>query len=148
MRQVPPPLWALLLLGATYLLSEAPGLNGFPIYQAQTLGVIVIAVAFAILLWAILQFRFAKTQLLPNSETNNALVTNGIFSITRNPMYLAMTLFCLGGAVWFGRPIMLLAPVAMFAVANWVFIPFEEEKMRRQFSAAFDAYCMRVRRWI
>jgi protein-S-isoprenylcysteine O-methyltransferase Ste14 len=148
MRQVPPPLWALLLLGATYGLSLLPGLNQLPVLQTRPIGLIVICVALAILAWAMLQFRFADTQLLPNSETNNALVTSGIFGLTRNPMYLAMTVFALGGALWFGRVTMLLAPVLMFAVANWVFIPFEEAKMRRQFGEAFDAYTKRVRRWI
>jgi protein-S-isoprenylcysteine O-methyltransferase Ste14 len=109
---------------------------------------IVIVLALAILAWAMLQFRFANTQLLPNSERNDALVTNGVFALTRNPMYLAMTVFCIGGALWFGRLPMLLAPALMFAVANWVFIPFEEAKMRRQFGETFDAYTRRVRRWI
>ena len=36
---------------------------------------------------------------------------------------------------------MFLAPVLVFMIANWVFIPFEEAKMRRQFGDAFDAYC-------
>jgi protein-S-isoprenylcysteine O-methyltransferase Ste14 len=148
MRQVPPPLWALLLLGATYGLSLLPGLDQLPVLQTRPIGLIVICVALAILAWAMLQFRFADTQLLPNSETNNALVTSGIFGLTRNPMYLAMTVFALGGALWFGRTPMLLAPVLMFAVANWVFIPFEEAKMRRQFGEAFDAYTRRVRRWL
>jgi protein-S-isoprenylcysteine O-methyltransferase Ste14 len=148
MRQVPPPLWALLLLGATYLLSLAPGLRELALLPTRPVGLIVIVVALAILLWAMLQFRFANTQLLPNSETNNALVTNGIFAITRNPMYLAMTVFCIGGALWFGLIPMLLASLIMFAIANWVFIPFEEAKMRRQFGEAFDAYTKRVRRWL
>lgn len=148
MRNVPPPLWALLLLAATYGLSLLPGLNTLPIWPTRPLGLSVIVGALAILFGAMLQFRLNNTQLMPNSPTNNALVTGGIFGITRNPMYLAMTLFCLGGALWLGRPIMLLAPVLMFAVANWVFIPFEEAKMRRQFPEIFDAYCKRVRRWL
>ncbi len=148
MRNVPPPLWALLLLAATYGLSLLPGLNTLPIWPTRPLGLSVIVGALAILFGAMLQFRLNNTQLMPNSPTNNALVTGGIFGITRNPMYLAMTLFCLGGALWLGRPIMLLAPVLMFAVANWVFIPFEEAKMRRQFPETFDAYCKRVRRWL
>jgi protein-S-isoprenylcysteine O-methyltransferase Ste14 len=147
-RNVPPPLWALLLLAATYGLSLLPGLNTLPIWPTRPLGLSVIVGALAILFGAMLQFRLNNTQLMPNSPTNNALVTGGIFGITRNPMYLAMTLFCLGGALWLGRPIMLLAPVLMFAVANWVFIPFEEAKMRRQFPETFDAYCKRVRRWL
>ena len=148
MRNVPPPLWALLLLAATYGLSLLPGLNTLPIWPTRPLGLSVIVGALAILFGAMLQFRLNSTQLMPNSPTNNALVTGGIFGITRNPMYLAMTLFCLGGALWLGRPIMLLAPVLMFAVASWVFIPFEEAKMRRQFPETFDAYCKRVRRWL
>lgn len=148
MRNVPPPLWALLLLAATYGLSLLPGLNTLPIWPTRPLGLSVIVGALAILFGAMLQFRLANTQLMPNSPTNNALVTGGVFGITRNPMYLAMTLFCLGGALWLGRPVMLLAPVLMFAVANWVFIPFEEAKMRRQFPETFDAYCKRVRRWL
>ncbi len=43
---------------------------------------------------------------------------------------------------------MLLAPIAVFATVNWVHIPFEEEKMRRQFGAAYDSYVARVRRWL
>jgi protein-S-isoprenylcysteine O-methyltransferase Ste14 len=147
-RNVPPPIWALLLLAATYGLSLLPELSTLPILPTRPFGLIIIIAALAILFGAMAQFRFANTQLLPNSPTNNALVTRGIFGITRNPMYLAMTLFCAGGALWFGRPVMLLAPVLMFGVANWVFIPFEEAKMRRQFGETFDTYCRRVRRWI
>ena len=148
MKLLPPPLWALLALSATYGLSFLPGLNQLPNLATRPAGLVIVGAALALLLWAIVQFRFAKTQLLPTSETNNALVTGGVFALTRNPMYLAMTLFCLGGALWFARLPMLLAPVLMFAVANWVFIPFEEAKMRRQFGEAFDAYCRRVRRWL
>lgn len=148
MRNIPPPLWALLALAATYGLSLLPGLSTLPIWPTRPLGLVLIVAALAVLFTAMLQFRIANTQLLPTSASNNALVTSGIFAFTRNPMYLAMTLICLGGALWFGRPVMVLAPALMFAVANWVFIPFEETKMRRQFGEAFDAYCKRVRRWI
>lgn len=148
MRNIPPPLWALLFLAATYGLSLAPGFNTALEFPTRPVGLIVIIGALAILFGAMLQFRLANTQLLPTSPVNNALVTGGVFSVTRNPMYLAVTLFCLGGALWFGRPVMLLAPVLMFAVANWAFIPFEEAKMRRQFPETFDPYCKRVRRWI
>jgi protein-S-isoprenylcysteine O-methyltransferase Ste14 len=43
---------------------------------------------------------------------------------------------------------MFLGPIALFATANWVHISFEEEKTRRQFGAAFDAYASKIRRWI
>jgi protein-S-isoprenylcysteine O-methyltransferase Ste14 len=147
MRHVPPPLWALLLMAATYGLSLAPGL-GAALPQTRPIGLIVIVAALALMFVAMAQFRLANTQVLPNSPTNNALVTGGVFAFTRNPMYLGMVLFCVGGAFWLERATMLVSPVLMFAVANWVFIPFEEAKMRRQFGDRFDAYAQRVRRWI
>jgi protein-S-isoprenylcysteine O-methyltransferase Ste14 len=54
----------------------------------------------------------------------------------------------LGLAFWVGAWPMFLAPIAVFATTNWVHIPFEEAKMRRQFGAEYDAYVSRVRRWI
>jgi protein-S-isoprenylcysteine O-methyltransferase Ste14 len=128
--------------------SVAPGLATLPILPTRPAELIIIVAALALLFTAMTQFRLANTQLLPTSETNNALVTNGVFALTRNPMYLGMVLFCLGGALWFGRVPMLAAPAIMFAIANWAFIPFEEAKMRRQFGDAFDAYTVRVRRWL
>lgn len=148
LRSVPPPLWALLLLAATYGISLAPGMRDLPQLHQRPLGLIIIAAALATLFWAMIQFRLAKTELLPTSAKNSALVTDGLFGVTRNPMYVAMIVFCLGGALWFDRLPMLAAPLFMFAIANWVFIPFEEAKMRRQFGDAFDAYAKRVRRWI
>ncbi|WP_395646788.1 methyltransferase family protein [Terricaulis sp.] len=148
MRNVPPPLWALLLLAATWSLSLLPEFGWtFPV-NTRPAGLIVIVLALGFMGCAIAQFRLANTQLLPNSPTNNSLVTGGLFALTRNPMYLGMVVFCIGGALWMGRAVMLAAPVVMFAVANWVFIPFEEAKMRRQFGEAFDGYCRRVRRWV
>jgi protein-S-isoprenylcysteine O-methyltransferase Ste14 len=43
---------------------------------------------------------------------------------------------------------MLAAPIAVFLTANFVHIPYEEAKMRRQFGAEYDAYVGRVRRWL
>ena len=88
------------------------------------------------------------SSLTPSCNRPLAGITTGAFALTRNPMYLALTLATLGAAVWVGQPLMYLAPLLMYLVANRVFIPFEEAKMRRQFGEQFDAYCARVRRWL
>ncbi|MGD9979810.1 MAG: isoprenylcysteine carboxylmethyltransferase family protein [Hyphomonadaceae bacterium] len=149
LRSIPPPLWAALFLAFTYWLGMVlPFAQDLPEWRHKPAGAILIAAALALLFASMGHFFFAKTQLLPTSPVNNKLVTGGVFALTRNPMYLAMTLVSLGVAVWMGQPLMYMAPLGMFVVANWIFIPFEEEKMRRQFGDAFDAYCKRVRRWI
>lgn len=148
MRAIPPVAWVVISIAAGYALSLAPGLNTLPRYDGRVPAIVALAAAIGLIAAAVLQFRNANTQFMPTSTTNNALVSGGVFSFTRNPMYLGMVLICLAMALWFGRPPMLFAPLAMFAIINTAFIPFEEAKMRRQFGDAFDTYCNRVRRWI
>ena len=63
-------------------------------------------------------------------------------------MYLGLVTLTLGVALWVGAWPMLLAPVAIFATANWVHIPFKEANMRRQFGTTYEDYVERVRRWV
>jgi protein-S-isoprenylcysteine O-methyltransferase Ste14 len=63
-------------------------------------------------------------------------------------MYLGLVVFTLGIAFCIGSLPMFAVPLLVFATANWVHIPFEEAKMRRQFGITFDEYIHRVRRWI
>jgi protein-S-isoprenylcysteine O-methyltransferase Ste14 len=148
MVKVPPPIWALLWLllaaGASYL-AGWPRVPGLPIVP---LGVMLVALGLSISIPSALLFRREGTEIDPISEANKKLVISGLFRFTRNPMYLGFVIVTLGIAIWIGAWPMLLAPVATFAVANWVHIPFEEAKMRRQFGDAYDNYVHRVRRWI
>jgi protein-S-isoprenylcysteine O-methyltransferase Ste14 len=148
MVHVAPPFWALLFLVGTFTLSFAPGFAALEPMQTRPLGLAIIGASLTLLLGAMGQFWFSNTQILPDSSINNALVTDGLFALTRNPMYIAMIVMCIGFAFLLGRATMFAAPAMMFAVLNWVFIPFEETKMRRQFGDAYDAYTKRVRRWI
>jgi protein-S-isoprenylcysteine O-methyltransferase Ste14 len=112
------------------------------------LGIALVAIAFIPPVWAAGLFRREGTEINPTSPTNRALVTRGPYRFTRNPMYLGLITFALGVAVWVGAWPMFLAPIAVFATTNFVHIPFEEAKMRRQFGAAYDGYVARVGRWL
>lgn len=148
LRILPPPLWALLLLTAFYYLSDLPGLETMPEWRHKPLGMILIVAGLIPPMVSIGHFFAVGTQVHPTSKVNNKLVTSGFFAVTRNPMYLGLIVSSLGAAIWFGRPLMYLAPLLVFMIANSAFIPYEEEKMRRQFGDAFDAYTKHVRRWI
>jgi protein-S-isoprenylcysteine O-methyltransferase Ste14 len=148
MLSIPPPFWAIIFLATLYYLSDLAMFADLPSWQHKPAGVIVLLIGMTSSFTAMAQFFIARTQILPTSPTNNKLVIAGIYRVTRNPMYLGLTIASLGVATWFGRPLMFLAPLLMFAVANWVFIPYEEAKMHRQFGDEFDAYTKRVRRWI
>jgi protein-S-isoprenylcysteine O-methyltransferase Ste14 len=63
-------------------------------------------------------------------------------------MYLGLVVFTLGIAIWAGSIPLFAVPILLFATANWVHIPFEEAKMRRQFGGAYEDFTRRIRRWI
>jgi protein-S-isoprenylcysteine O-methyltransferase Ste14 len=148
MMVLPPPIWAIVFLAALYFLSNLPGLEHLPSWRNELVGIVLVAIGLLGPIFGVATFRRAGTQVSPTSKTNDRLVTSGPYAVTRNPMYLGLVIVCLGVALWFGRPLMFLAPVLLFTLTNWIFIPFEEAKMRRQYGADFDAYAARVRRWI
>jgi protein-S-isoprenylcysteine O-methyltransferase Ste14 len=148
MLKLIPLVWTLifvLIAAAIGYLAGWPRVPGLPLVS---LGVLPTVIAGVMALSAVGLFRREGTEIDPTSLSNRKLVTSGPYNFTRNPMYLGLTLLALGIAFWVGCWPMFLAPIATFATANWVHIPFEEEKMRRQFGDAYDAYTRRVRRWV
>ena len=148
MLKLPPPIWALLFLILTAGASYLAGWPAVPLVHSLSVGIGLVALSFIAPVWALILFRREGTQVNPTSETNNKLVTAGPFQFTRNPMYLGLVVLSLGVAVATGAILMFVAPILVFATANWVHIPFEEAKMRRQFGPAFDDYARNVRRWL
>ena len=148
MLKLPPPVWAFLYLIIAAAVSWLYPWRLLLDLRIVWLGVALVAIGFAISVWAFLLFRSEGTEINPTSETNKSLVVRGPFRFTRNPMYLGFVLLTLGIAFWVGSLPMFAVPLLVFATAKWVHIPFEEAKMRRQFGAAFDRYIRQVRRWI
>jgi protein-S-isoprenylcysteine O-methyltransferase Ste14 len=146
--KVPPPVWAFVYLAIARLLSALFPWRALLDLRVVWLGVALVALGAALSTWAFLLFRSEGTEVNPTSERNTSLVVRGPFAVTRNPMYLGLVIITLGVALWVGLLPMFVVPVLLFATANYVHIPLEEEKMRRQFGAAFEDYLRRVRRWI
>lgn len=101
----------------------------------------------ALMLRAWWLFRSAGTAICP-TDTPTALITNDVYSFSRNPMYLAATLMLLAVALLTGAAAVYAAVVVNFATLNRHFIPYEEDRMQQIFGADFDRYRKRARRWI
>jgi protein-S-isoprenylcysteine O-methyltransferase Ste14 len=89
----------------------------------------------------------AGTNVRPDRPTT-ALVTEGPFRYSRNPLYVGVTLMYTGlalliPALW---PLLLLVPVLV--VMRWGVIAREERYLERKFGEPYRAYLARVRRWI
>lgn len=74
------------------------------------------------------------------------LVQRGVFSLSRNPIFLGMILTLLGLFLVIPNAITLLTFV-MGAVLIQVQVRLEEEFLRKSHGEEYSVYCRRVRRW-
>jgi protein-S-isoprenylcysteine O-methyltransferase Ste14 len=93
------------------------------------------------------RFVAAGTNIPPNLPTT-ALVFDGIFGRTRNPLYLGTTLVYLGLSVAAGSAWAIMLVVPLLWLINVGVIAREERYLERKFGDAYRAYKGRVRRWI
>ena len=109
-------------------------------------GVIFIIAALVFLLSASGRFRRAGTDVKP-WKTTSAIVNEGIYAITRNPMYLGMALFYVGlGLAFSSLGVIVLLPVLLAIIQTQV-IAREERYLESKFGDEYRNYKTRVRRW-
>jgi protein-S-isoprenylcysteine O-methyltransferase Ste14 len=92
-------------------------------------------------------FRRRNTTLNPYGESS-ALVQDGLYRYSRNPMYLGMLLVLAGTAVWLGHVLPFAALPVFTAVVSRRTIRHEEQALEAHFGDAYREYRQRVRRWL
>jgi protein-S-isoprenylcysteine O-methyltransferase Ste14 len=85
---------------------------------------------------------------VPPILPTTALVVDGIYRRTRNPLYLGLTLIYLGLSVAAGSLWAIGLAVPLIWVINTGVIAREERYLERKFGDAYRAYKAQVRRWI
>jgi len=149
MPHVPVP-WVFVL---NYLLGVAVHV-AFPLRPAWNLpldvdvaGVVLFVLGVALAGWGWYTFYRAGTTRVPG-RPSTTLVTWGPYRFTRNPMYVGLSLAYLGEACLLHQlwPALLLPLTLVYL--NLVVVPVEEAKLREVFGASYDAYRVRVRRWL
>jgi protein-S-isoprenylcysteine O-methyltransferase Ste14 len=90
--------------------------------------------------------RRLRTTFHPGGKAT-ALVRSGIYTRTRNPMYLGLTLFTLALGIGTANPwLVLLAPLLLLYLQERI-VKREEASLTARFAAEYEAYRRRVRRW-
>ncbi len=141
-----PPVW----LGAFLALAwvQARSLpTRFPHVLGDDVGALTVVLGVVLLVAAARQLRRHKTTIVPH-RTASALVTNGVYARSRNPIYLGDVFFLVGFSLWWGSALGLLLVPVFVLVMNRRFIVPEEARLRMSFGPAFDAYAERTRRWL
>jgi protein-S-isoprenylcysteine O-methyltransferase Ste14 len=147
--RVPPPVVGLVIAAGMWAVAHLPPLVAMPRLARLLVAAFLFATGVAVALGGVASFRRARTTVNPlKPETTAALVVTGVYSFTRNPMYLGMVLVLLAWAVFLASPWSLAGP-ALFAlyITRFQIVP-EERVLAGLFGETFAAYRKRVRRWV
>jgi protein-S-isoprenylcysteine O-methyltransferase Ste14 len=145
---LPPLIFLGFLVVATVLelIAPLPPFHAYAMARYLTGAVLVLA-GFVVIGLGTQRFVAAGTNIPPNLPTT-ALVVDGIYAKTRNPMYLGSTLVYVGLGVAAGSVWAIGLAVPLLWVMNVGVIAREERYLERKFGEAYRAYKARVRRWL
>jgi len=118
-----------------------------PASAGVPIGVALVLVAAALFISAVRTFRKAGTP-VPGNRPTTTVVRTGPYGFSRNPIYLAFTLFQLGLAAWLNSLGVLLAVLPALALMALVVVPREERYLEARFPSEYPPYKREVRRWL
>jgi protein-S-isoprenylcysteine O-methyltransferase Ste14 len=91
---------------------------------------------------------FTKHSTTLSISKSSSLIQEGVFSISRNPMYLEMFAVLVGLGTLIGNFVTLISPFVFVVAIHFVFVKREEKMMSEVFGSEYDSYKSKVRRWI
>jgi protein-S-isoprenylcysteine O-methyltransferase Ste14 len=143
-----PPLWLVLAIIIAWSQARvAPAGLSLASNVTDLISGLLIGAGIVLILLAVVEFRRANTTIIPH-QTPVKLITSGIFSRSRNPIYLGDTLILAGVILRFDAVLSLvLIPIFAWWIERHFIIP-EEDRLRRIFRAEFARYEQKVRRWL
>lgn len=146
-KKVLPPTYlfvSILLMALLHYLFSGAKVIPFP---WRLFGAIPLALGITVNLVADKAFKKANTTVKPFEEST-ALITGGVFRISRNPMYLGFVLILVGIAVLIGSLSPFFVVLAFAVLMDVLFIRAEERMLHETFGQAWVEYKKKVRRWI
>lgn len=149
MLLIPPPVYGAATLLIMWLLHKYIPLHCTTASWPVTAGIIIAVLGLALELFAVISFRRMKTTINPLRPKNTTtLVTHGIYTLSRNPMYLGMAIILTGAALILRCLTPLLMPVVFCVVVTLMQIIPEEKILREKFGDEFQRYTETVGRWL
>lgn len=144
---VRPPLVYLGSIGLGLLLHSFWPVPLLPASVGAPIGAAAVLVAGTLFVSAARTLRKAGTP-VPGNRPTTTVVLSGPYRFSRNPVYLAFTLFQIGLAAWVNSLGVLLTLFPALALMMLVVIPREERYLEARFPAEYLPYKRAVRRWL
>ena len=135
---------AALALGAAWPLASPPPSS---LRLLRITGAAIAATGIALDVAAMLAMRRARTNILPHRGADR-LVTDGVFALTRNPIYVGNTLLLAGLGVALPSAWMVAGALLAALLVDRLAIRREERHLSARFGRPYADYVARVPRWI
>lgn len=133
--------WAISLLTPRYgWISARPGIWNMP-------GLILVLVGTIGLIWGVAAHSAQSSHGIEWELDKSYLLSRGLYSFSRNPMYLSELVLLLGWVLFYGSIAVLIALAVWYALFNFYNIPLEERTLEAHFGEAYRQYKQKVPRW-
>jgi protein-S-isoprenylcysteine O-methyltransferase Ste14 len=147
--RIPPVAVVLVAAIFMWLTSRAVPALAFVIPVQTFIAIALALVGTVVAILGVTSFVRAGTTVNPLSpDAASSLVTSGVYTISRNPMYLGFLFLLLGWGIYLSNFLALMIVPLFVVYMNRFQIAPEERALRARFGAGFAAYCTRVRRWL
>lgn len=143
----PLPLTFVVSIGMWLINTQMP--NGLDFTGQNLLATFVLILGLLFILPAAISFFRAKTTVDPRTpDKSNKLVITGLYTMSRNPMYLGMVLCLIALSVAQGNILNMMLSFAFALYLKRFQIQPEERYLQEKFGEQYSEYCKHVRRWI
>ena len=146
---IPPPLFYVLTFLAAVFIQKKFFINAsvFRLQFTKAVGILLLVISLFFLVTSLREFFLSKNTLILIKPASS-LQTNGIYNISRNPMYVALALIYLGLTCLIGNWWnIILFPLLFLLIQEYV-IKSEEKYLERAFGTEYFDYKKGVRRWL
>jgi protein-S-isoprenylcysteine O-methyltransferase Ste14 len=145
-KYIPASTLAASIITAIVLLYLFPVTTIIP-FPYNLLGLPIIGLGIYLVVQSVRLLISYNTTLEP-SGSPSSLVTKYPYNHSRNPIYLGDLLIALGAATILSSLSAFIAPIIFFLVVNTIIIPFEENRLQKNFGIEYERYKGSVRRWL
>ena len=142
-----PPVLLAAIIALAFGARWAFPLSFLPPRLSATAGPIIVAASFALFFASVYTMRRGGGS-IPTGEPTDAIVKQGPYRFSRNPIYLSMLFLQMGLGVWTNSAGFFALACAFLLLLTWGVISREERYLERTFGSEYISYKAQTRRWL
>ena len=147
--KIPPLALLAILTVSQYVFASYVPFGGVEIEFKLAIAVCTCLIGVVIALLGVYEFRKFGTTVNPtNPDGTVAIVNTGIYSLTRNPMYVGFAFMLLSAVIFTANYVSLVSLPIYVLYMNRFQIQPEERMLVEKFGEAYSAYLQQARRWL